>query len=67
MTRRVTPDPLDSREDVADWLPGSAIHALVGGGNETLSYGTVLPLLSAYAVTAVIASLAAFRARDTTA
>lgn len=52
---------------LADWLPGSAIAALVAGGNDSLSYGTALALSAGYALLGLAISLAVFQRRDITA
>ncbi|MBA2597577.1 MAG: ABC transporter permease subunit [Chloroflexia bacterium] len=54
-------------QDLAQWLPGSAITALVAGGNATLGYGTALGLAAGYTLLGLIVSLAVFQRRDITA
>ena len=54
-------------ETLAAWLPGSALAALVAGGNETQDYRTALALSVGYALLGAVVSLAVFRRRDITA
>ena len=54
-------------ETLAAWLPGSALAALVAGGNETQDYRTALALSVGYALLGAVVSLAIFRRRDITA
>lgn len=54
-------------ETLVSWLPGSAIMALVAGGNETRSYGAAVALSAGYALLGLVISLAVFQRRDITA
>lgn len=54
-------------QDLTQWLPGSAITALVAGGNDTLSYSTALWLALLYILLGLVISLAVFQRRDITA
>jgi len=54
-------------ETVVAWLPGSAITAIVAGGNETQDYRTALALSIGYALLGAVVSLAVFQRRDITA
>lgn len=54
-------------ETLVAWLPGSAIAALVAGGNETRGYGAALALSAGYALLGAVVSVAIFRQRDITA
>ena len=54
-------------QDLTRWLPGSAITAMVDGGNDTLSYSTALGLSLLYILLGLVISLAVFQRRDITA
>lgn len=54
-------------ETLVSWLPGSAITALVAGGNATQDYRTALALSIGYALLGLAVSLAVFQRRDITA
>lgn len=54
-------------ETLVSWLPGSAITALVAGGNETRGYGAAVALSVGYALLGLVVSLAVFHRRDITA
>ena len=54
-------------QDLTPWLPGSAITAMVDGGNDTLSYSTALGLSLLYILFGLVISLAVFQRRDITA
>ena len=54
-------------QTLVSWLPGSAIQALVAGGNGTQDYRTALALSAGYALLGLVVSLAVFRRRDITA
>lgn len=51
--------PVDPGQ-ASDWLPGSAIAALVAGGNDSLSFGTALAVSAGYAILGLVISLAVF-------
>lgn len=54
-------------QTVVSWLPGSAIQALVAGGNATQDYRTALALSVSYVLLGTIVSLVIFARRDITA
>ena len=54
-------------QDLTPWLPGSAITALVAGGDATLSYSMALALALLYILLGLIISLVVFQRRDITA
>ncbi len=54
-------------QTLVSWLPGSAIAALVAGGNQTQDYRTALALSAGYALLGLVVSLAVFQRRDITA
>lgn len=54
-------------QTVVSWLPGSAIQALVAGGNATQDYRTALALSVGYVLLGAVVSLVIFARRDITA